>query len=578
MIADYARGVIAGAEDFARIREAAAKPGLMRELAGLVRALAERELAEPVVTRDVRGRRLLHISRLVLRRVINCGIAYQVFHDDRYARRALADLRAAAAFEDWNPSHFLDVAELACAFGLGLDWLHEALGPEEQRLLEDALIRHGLEPGLVDPDAWYFQSTNNWNAVCNAGLLIGVISVRHRRPELAKALVDRCIARLPLHGVNYAPDGAYTEGPMYWDYGTTYHLLAVEALRRHTGSTHGLDTLPGFRESADFLAHATGPGGDFYSYFDSGIERPLLPALLWFGRHYDTPRFTRAEIAGLRRELAGPPEAALRKEARLIALSLLWLKPEHLGADVSSAPLAWSGDGPNPVALWRSAWTADATWVGAKGGKAKVSHGHLDAGSFVFESGGVRWAIDPGAEEYHRLESMGIDLWAKDRWTIFMLGAEGHSIPRIEGVAPDPEGYCPRMFWFSRPLPRVVFDLAALYPGMVKRLQRTIAAEADGRTVWRDDVGGLAAGRTYRFTWLTTADATVDAGGVVLTQSGRRLRLDAVCGRPFICEVIAQAALTRPYETPVPGLKRVDFAVASPGTDFSFQLTASLLS
>ena len=42
----------------------------------------------------------------------------------------MKELRAAAAFPDWNPSHFLDTAEMTHAFAIGYDWLYEGLGPE----------------------------------------------------------------------------------------------------------------------------------------------------------------------------------------------------------------------------------------------------------------------------------------------------------------------------------------------------------------------------------------------------------------------------------------------------------------
>lgn len=569
-------GILAGPAEFTRIREAASHPGLIGELAAFVRRLADHELGEPVVTREVEGRRLLRVSRTVLRRVINCGLVYQLDHDERHARRAIRDLQAAAAFIDWNPSHFLDVAEMCCAFALGLDWLHDALTDAERLELEDALIRLGLEAGLADPKDWFSIATNNWNAVCNGGLAMGAIAVRHRRPELAEKLIRRCIANLPLHGTNYAPDGAFIEGAMYWAYGTNFHVLAVESLLRATGSTHGLDVLPGFRESAAYMAHITGPTGEFYPYFDCRPDRIPLPALFWFGRHFDDPSATRAELGALRKALAGPLETALDTESRCFALSLLWLKPEHL-ADSTPAPLAWSGTGPNPVAFWRTDWSPDAVWVGAKGGRARLSHGHLDAGSFVFEAGGVRWAIDCGMEDYHRLESMGVNLWGEDRWGLFRLGPESHSIPRVDDASPNPEGDCPRINWANTPFPEVTFDLGALYPGVVDRLRRTISAGAGGQTRWLDEVGGLAAGRTYRFTWITTADVTAEDNQVILAQDGHQLCIDAECARPIAIRVVDQSVLLKPHDTPVPGLKRIEFAVVAPGGDFTLQLSAKLV-
>ena len=569
-------GLLAGPSEFARIREAARQPGIMRDLAGFVRRLADCELEEPVAIREMEGFRLLHVSRNVLRRVINCGLSFQIHGDERHARRAILDLQSAARFVNWNPSHFLDTAEMCCAFALGLDWLHEALSAAERIELEDALIRLGLEPGLANPDAVFITITNNWNAVCNGGLAMGAIAVRHRCPELSEKLIRRCIEKLPLHGANYAPEGAFIEGPSYWAYGTTYHVLAVESLLRTTGSTHGLDVLPGFRESAAYMAHITGPSGRFYSYFDSRDDRIALPALLWFGRHYGDILATRAEIGTLRQVLGRSPEVVLGAETSCFALSLLWLKPEHLD-DQTPIPLAWGGDGPNPVAFWRTAWTPDAVWVGAKGGRATLSHGHMDAGSFVFEAGGVRWAIDPGMEEYHRLEAMGVDLWHKERWSLFRLGMEGHSLPRIDDASLNPEGDCPRIKWSATPFPSVAFDLSALYPGIVEKLHRTVSAGPAGLTRWRDDICGLAAGRRYRFTWVTTAEVKIVEGGVVLSQDGRNLRITVKCAQPVEVYALDGAVLLKPNDAPLPDLKRVEFAVVSTGAEFSLEVEAALV-
>lgn len=562
--------------EFARIREEAGREGLMRDLAAFVLRLAEQELLEPVATRQMTGFRLLDVSRTVLRRVINCGLAYQLGGDARYARRAIADLQAAAEFTNWNPSHFLDVGEMCCAFALGLDWLREELMPAERLRLEEALIESGLKPGLADPDAVFITIANNWNAVCNGGLAMGALAVRHREPELADKLIRRCIEKLPLHGANYAPDGAFIEGPAYWSYGTMYHVFAIESLRRGTGSTHELDALPGFHESAVCMAHATGPSGEFYGYFDSRQTRVPLPAMLWFGRHYNDPFLTRVECDVIRRIIAGPVSSVLSLEGRCFALALIWLKPEHLRLS-PRVPCAWSGGGANPLAFWRTGWTPDDIWLGAKGGRASLSHGHLDAGSFVFEAGGVRWAEDPGMEEYHRLESQGVDLWHKERWRLFRLGAEGHSIPRIDGARPDPDGACERVAWTERPHPSVTFDLTALYPGLVGKIHRTISSAEDGTTQWSDSVSGLAAGAVYRFTWVTLAGVRAEPGAVVLSKGGRYLRLAAVASAAVTVRVLDEAALLGPHDTPMPGIKRVEFAVTSGCGDIALEITASLV-
>jgi hypothetical protein len=571
-------GLLAGPADFDQLRKVVSQPGLHQDLARFVQACADRELTEDVAIRQITGRRMLQVSRAILRRVANGGITYQLTGDKRYARRALADLLAASAFSDWNPSHFLDTAEMSCAFALGLDWLHTAMTPDERRQLEDALIRLGLEPSLNPPDPFWLTTDNNWNAVCHGSLTLGALAVRHRSPDLAQKIIDRALQALPLHGHNFAPEGAFAEGAMYWDYGTTFHVLVTEALRRVTGSTHGLDTLPGFRESGTYMVHVTGPSGQDFNYSDARLQREPLPALPWFGRHYDQPWLTRHEARQYARALAKPLKSEIYADHRFFGLALLWFNPEHLKSSDATIPsLAWSGQGPNPVAFWRDAWTPDATWVGAKGGRATISHGHIDAGTFVVETGGVRWAVDTGMEEYHRIETMGIKIWGADRWTLFRLGPESHSIPRLDGITPDPAGNCPRIAWTDTPRPSVTFDLTRLYPKHLTRLHRTIAAQADGRTGWRDEIDGLASGQTYRFTWMTTADVKTDASGATLTQDGRRLRIEARSDQRLAISVVDATTLYKAPDSPVPGLKRLEFAITSPGSAFALSLSAGLV-
>jgi hypothetical protein len=299
--------------------------------------------------------------------------------------------------------------------------------------------------------------------------------------------------------------------------------------------------------------------------------------MFWFGRHYDDPFATRSESEVLCRIIAGPIAPVLALESRCFALSLIWLKSEHLHVSMPSAPLAWSGSGANPLAFWRTDWTPEAVWVGTKGGRASLSHGHQDAGSFVFEAGGVRWAEDSGAEDYHRLESKGVDLWHKERWTLFRLGPEGHSLPRIDGVRPDPQGGCERIAWRERPTPSVTFDLTALYPERVTKIHRTISTGEDGTTRWLDKVAGLAAGGVYRFTWLTAAEVRVGENEVVLSRGGRHLRITATGSDVLAVRVLDHTALLGPHDTPMPEIKRVEFAVTSTGREFDLEITARLV-
>ena len=70
-----------------------------------------------------------------------------------------------------------------------------------------------------------------------------------------------------------------------------------------------------------------------------------------------------------------------------------------------------------PVVMVHTDWTYTDTdkYLGIKGGKAGSSHGHMDAGSFVYDAYGVRWSMDFGLQSYTTLESvlagLGGNLW-----------------------------------------------------------------------------------------------------------------------------------------------------------------------
>jgi len=65
-----------------------------------------------------------------------------------------------------------------------------------------------------------------------------------------------------------------------------------------------------------------------------------------------------------------------------------------------------------------------------KGGDNKSSHGHLDLGTFVFDAGGVRWASDPGADDYTVVNL--------PRNSFYRVKTESHNTLVVESESQDP--------------------------------------------------------------------------------------------------------------------------------------------
>lgn len=50
------------------------------------------------------------------------GMVYRMEKDPAVLVRINDELKAVCNFIDWNPSHYLDVEEMAMAVALGIDW------------------------------------------------------------------------------------------------------------------------------------------------------------------------------------------------------------------------------------------------------------------------------------------------------------------------------------------------------------------------------------------------------------------------------------------------------------------------
>ncbi|MGE5294860.1 MAG: heparinase, partial [Solirubrobacterales bacterium] len=157
-------------------------------------------LTLPPLVHKLEGPRLLSVSRDCLRRIYSLAMAYRWTGQERYAAKAKENLLEVCDFNDWNPSHFLDTAEMSHAVGVGYDWLFEYLDPQTRDKIREALIEKGLKPGLevYDKDGWWVKSEHNWNQVCNGGMIIGALAIAETDPSYAERIIPAAVKSLPL--------------------------------------------------------------------------------------------------------------------------------------------------------------------------------------------------------------------------------------------------------------------------------------------------------------------------------------------------------------------------------------------
>lgn len=519
-------------------------------------------LREEPVQRVLIGRRLLDKSRTCLSRVLHLGLAWRVTGEARYADRARREMLAAAAFTDWNPSHFLDVAEMTAALGIGYDWLYPVLSEDDRRTIREAILAKGLRPS-VTVDHWS-RSTHNWNQVCNAGMAIGAIAVAEHEPELAARMVARAINTVPAAMHEYAPDGAYPEGASYWSYGTTFNVMLISALQSALGSDYGLSKTPGFLATADYMLHVFGPTGLPFSYSDAGTNPSgLTPALFWFAAARNEPYLLWSEWAKL--EALDGGNARPRGD-RVDPFLPLWLSPAMAKPPAPKA-LSWTGHGATPVAFHRSSWEPDATYVAIKGGSPSTNHAHMDIGSFVMDAGGVRWADDLGMQDYNSLESKGIDLWGKGqdagRWKVYRLSTAAHGVLMVNGAQQRYESKAP--VTLSKP-GRSVVDLTETYKGQLSEARRGVRLNPDRSVLVQDEFAAPAqSAANVRWAMVTRADVRVDGPGrATLTRDGRTLEFRVLEPADALLKIYPTDPPPAATDAPNPGTRILGFEIQTP--------------
>lgn len=498
---------------------------LLAQYIGQLLVEADHLLEQPPLERRKQGRRLLSVSREAFRRITIWSMARHLGDDLRYANRAEKEMLQLVQFSDWNPSHFLDVAEMTAALAIGYDWLYDDLDADARAAIREGIVEHGLEAGLktIRQGAWWATYRNNWNQVCFGGLTLGALAVADKSPKIAREMLREARSGIAYGLSVYAPDGVYPEGPGYWGYGTLYQCLMIDALRSALGTSWDLEQAPGFLRSARTQVQLAGPTGRFFNFSDGGAGPSLQSAIFWFANELNKPELLRSQRIILEERLALQQDSQ-RGSGLSILPALWWPEGSAKEAASPSLPLAWKGEGRHPVAVFRSSWSdPDALYLACKGGEVDHSHAHLDAGSFVLEANGVRWAVDLGAQSYYSLESKGIELWGMDqdaqRWEVFRLNNRSHNtltindeLHRVDGMAE----------FIQFDADQAKLDLSPVFRGQAENVTRHF--EVCGREVTvTDRLQGLEPGTKVRWTMATRADVAIEGAQATLRQDGESL-------------------------------------------------------
>ncbi len=519
---------------------------------------AARILKEPLLTREMVGRRLLGTSREMLYRMNILGMVYRMEKDPAIAKRIDAELQAVSKFSDWNPSHYLDVAEMSMALAIALDWAGEALPKTTVELAKTALIEKGIKPSFPEEEtpSWV-NTTNNWNQVCNGGMIAAAISIADKDPELAARTISRSLDGMPYALDAYGPDGVYPEGATYWGYGTSFSVFTSSLLETAFGTDFGIAEYPSFVESAKFRLLSVAPTGWYYNFADCGDRAGTSGdvTLAWFAKQTGNSLYFERE------KFLKSPES-LGRLSRLAGGGIVWLAQFEPGSR-SELPLAWKGEGLNPVVIFQSdASDARKFYFGGKGGRATVNHGNMDAGSFVFELDGVRWSIDPGNQSYEDIEKTGFNLWSNcqncERWLLLTKNNYGHSTLTVNDALHINNGFAPLLEFKTGDRPQATFDLSNVFGGKLASASRTFIKESNESLLIEDKVQVNDSTKTVTWQLITAADVEITRGGATLRQDGKQLRLENLSHPEVAISIISLDPPPMELDRKIENLKRIE--------------------
>ena len=556
---DHPRLVLRAGEE-ATVREAIAKGGMAKEAYSYIKAFSDKLLTTPPMERIMTGRRLLHVSREVLKRVYYLSTMFRMDGKREYLDRAVEEMIAVCRFTDWNPSHFLDVAEMTMAVSIGYDWLYPELSEDQRLEIRTAILDKGLRPS---DGQWFLTSNNNWNQVCNAGMVCGALAVWEDAPDEARAMVQRSLESNPISLASYSREGCYPEGYSYWEYGTSFQIMLISVLESAFGSDLGLmEGQEGFYNSSRFMSMMSTPAHRVFSFFDVSRKQIFQSMQAWMAIRTGDHSVLYPELAFFREK-----GFTMGDTDRLLPIFLICCSKIDFSSIKAPSYNTYHCSGLEPLFIYRSGWDSkDDTYFGVKGGRSADNHGHIDVGSFVFESYGVCWAADLGSQDYNSLESRGVNLWSgaqdSQRWDVFRIGDESHNILTVKDKRPVVDARIPiREVWDKKSRKGAELPMTAFYGGDLDSCYRKVYLDKKDDLHVEDFFIGGAFGQNLIWKMCTEAEARILGPSAIELKKDGKTRVLRIHTKHYASPRIWPTSPRHDYDADNPGTCLVGFEI-----------------
>jgi len=303
--------------------------------------------------------------------------------------------------------------------------LADKLSPEIRRLIRDNLEKRTFQPYLdmaADKRTknWWMTTTNNWNAVCLAGVTGSALAVLDSRDDRAFF-----VAAAEHYSQNFlagfTDDGYCSEGLGYWNYGYGYYVMLCEMIHQATGGKLDLLQDAKAKQAATFGAKIEIINGVYPAFADCSTRARPGSDLMYFVsrrlgmglRSWENIDTVSAGGSLYQSMMYSFPNSASRT-------------PTAANASVGPGIRSWFDQA--GILICRPASNSSSHMAAAlKGGHNDEHHNHNDVGSFVVVVGDKPLLIDPGGEVYTART------FSNRRYESNVLNSFGHPVPMVAG-------------------------------------------------------------------------------------------------------------------------------------------------
>jgi len=379
--------------------------------------------------------------------------------------------------------------------------LDDKLSSQIKKVIRENLEKRIYTPfkGMVTANRkknWWLTTTNNWNAVCLAGVIGSALPIIES-PERRAFFITAAEKYINNFLAGFTPDGNCSEGMAYWNYGFGHFIMLSETIARATAGKLRLMDKSEAKQPALYGFKAEIQNGIYPAFADCSVNaKPDANLLHYINNYYqlglrkfdDIDYDARGNIYYLMLFVLSDKMVEPGKKK-------LTFKPNLLRT--------WFPDAGIYIGRQKIQKSASPKFgVACKGGHNQEHHNHNDVGTFMVVLDDNPVLCDPGAEVYTART------FSKDRYKSNVLNSYGHPVPVIAGklqqTGQSSQGKILKKS-FNKDQDRVVIDIKSAYsvPSLKKLEREFVYSRKDGGSLIVTDTVEFKKPETYEMALIT---------------------------------------------------------------------------